>query len=605
MATASGRRAEKTTARIPAVMGHDRLRHRAKPPTAVHNSDIADRLDRYAVLLEIDGASPFRVRAYHNAARTIENLPREVSVILKEGGDLDDLPGIGKDLAGKITEISSEGRFPDLENIEKRLPATLVDLTRIQGLGPKRVKTLYDAFKVKSLEDLGAVVRAGRLHMVRGFGPKIEKSIREATERKNSSEQRLKLHAAEPVAAALLAYLRQIPGVEAATVTGSFRRRRETVGDLDIVATCRRGAHAIAQFVKFDEVSEIISQGPTRATVRLVSGLQVDLRVVAQKSYGAALVYFTGSKAHNIALRARAIKRGLKLNEYGLFRDTDWISGRTEKDIYAGVGLAYIEPELREDRGEIDAAAAGRLPHLIALSDVKGDLHAHTDASDGNSTLEEMAAAAQERRYKYLAITDHSKRLGVAHGLDAQRLRKQMASIDRLNARLKGLCVLKSAEVDILPDGTLDLGDGVLQELDLVVAAVHSKFDLDLQQQTDRIIRAMDNPYVNIIAHPTGRLIAEREPYQIDMERLMKAARARNCCLEINAQPSRLDLSDTFCRMAKDMGVKLVISTDAHSAETLDFMRFGVDQARRGWLEAADVVNTRGLAELRRLLKRH
>lgn len=604
MATASGRRAEKATAQISAAMGKGRLRRTAKMPAATHNSDIAERLDRYAVLLEIDGASPFRVRAYHNAARTIENLPREVSSILREGGDLDDLPGIGKDLAGKITEISSAGRFPELEDIEKRLPATLVDLTRIQGLGPKRVKTLYDAFKVKSLEDLGAVVRAGRLHMVRGFGPKIEKSIREATERKSSSQHRLKLQAAEPIAAALLDYLKQIPGIEAAMVTGSFRRRRETVGDLDVVATCRKGAHAIAQFVKFGEVSEIIAQGPTRATVHLSSGLQVDMRVVAQKSYGAALVYFTGSKAHNIALRARAIKRGLKLNEYGIFRDNDWISGRTESDVYAGVGLPFIEPELREDHGEIDAAAAGRLPNLITLSDIKGDLHVHTDASDGNSTLEEMAVAAQECGYKYLAITDHSKRLGVAHGLDAQRLRKQMGSIDRLNTRLKGLCVLKSTEVDILTDGTLDLDDDVLKDLDIVVAAIHTKFDLDPQRQTDRIIRAMDNPHVNIIAHPTGRLISEREPYEVDMERLMNAARARNCCLEVNAQPSRLDLSDTYCRMAKDLGVKLVISTDAHSAETLAFMRFGVDQARRGWLEAADVANTRGLSDLRRLLKR-
>ncbi|MGB8365138.1 MAG: DNA polymerase/3'-5' exonuclease PolX [Rhizomicrobium sp.] len=605
MATASGRRVAKSTAIAPNAVDRRPADVRLRPAVAAHNTDIADRFERYAVLLEIDGANPFRVRAYRNAARTIENLPRDVGTIIAEGGDLDDLPGIGKDLAGKIAEISATGRFHDLEELEKRLPAALVDLTRIPGLGPKRVKTLFDSFKITSLADLAAVVRAGRLHMVRGFGPKIEKSIREAAERQIPSEQRLKLFTVEPVAMALIAYLEQIPGVEKVAAAGSFRRRKETVGDLDILAVCRNGSRAIARFLAYGEVAQIVSQGTTRATVRLHSGLQIDLRVVAQKSYGSALLYFTGSKAHNIALRALGMKRGLKLNEYGVYRKNEWIAGKTEKDVYACLQLAYIEPELRENQGELEAAAEGRLPHLVTLADIKGDLHVHTDASDGNSTLEEMAAAAQESGYEYLAITDHSKRLGITHGLDAARLRKQMASIDRLNARLKGLHVLKSAEVDILSDGTLDLGDDILRDLDLVVAAVHSKFDLDSERQTERIIRAMDNPYVTIIAHPTGRLIGEREPCAIDIERLMKAAVERNCALEVNAQPSRLDLTDAHCRMAKEFGAKLAISTDAHSAETLEFMRFGVDQARRGWLEAADVANTRSLGELRRLLRRH
>ncbi len=603
MATASGRRVAKSGTIARQAVDHRPVDGCLRP--AAHNADIADRFERYAVLLEIDGASPFRVRAYRNAARTIENLSRDVGAIVAEGGDLDDLPGIGKDLAAKITEISATGRFHDLEEIEKRLPAALVDLTRIPGLGPKRVKTLFDSFKIASLADLVAVVRAGRLHMVRGFGPKIEQSIREAAERHIPSERRLQRSAVESVAAALVEYLEKNPGVEKATVAGSFRRRKETVGDLDILAVCHNGSRAIAHFLAFGEVAEIVSQGTTRATARLLSGLQVDLRIVAQKSYGSALVYFTGSKAHNIALRTLGMKRGFKLNEYGVYRGTEWIAGRTERDVYACMQLAYIEPELRENQGELEAAAEGRLPLLVSLADIKGDLHAHTDASDGNSTLEEMAAAALERGYEYLAITDHSKRLGISHGLDAARLRKQMASIDRLNARLKGLHVLKSAEVDILSDGTLDVDNDILCDLDLVVAAVHSKFDLDSERQTERIIRAMDSPYVNVIAHPTGRLIDEREPYAMDIERLMNAAVERNCALEVNAQPSRLDLSDVHCRMAKELGAKMVISSDAHSAETLGFMRFGVDQARRGWLEATDVANTRSLDALRRLLKRH
>jgi DNA polymerase (family 10) len=330
----------------------------------------------------------------------------------------------------------------------------------------------------------------------------------------------------------------------------------------------------------------------------------VDLRVVAEESYGAALVYFTGSKAHNIALRSRAQKDGLKINEYGVYRGEERIAGRAEKDVYASVGLAYVEPELREDQGEIEAAAAHRLPHLLKLEDIRGDLHAHTDASDGDGTLEEMVAAAQALGYHYLAITDHSKRLGIAHGLDAARLRKQMASIDRLNARLSRFRVLKSAEVDILADGALDLGDDVLAELDFVVAAVHSKFDLDGRHQTERLLRAMDNRYVSVLAHPTGRLIGERDAYELDFERVAKGAAERGICLEINAQPSRLDLGDLLCRKARDIGAKLVISTDAHSAGSLGCMRFGVDQARRGWIEAKDVANTRPLRELMRILKR-
>lgn len=575
-----------------------------RPVVAARNAEIAEKLGHYATLLEIDGANPFRIRAYRNAARVIENLPRDAALILAEGGDLDDLPGIGKDLAGKIAEIATTGKFPELDDIEKRLPPGLVELTHIPGLGPKRIKTLFDVYKIKSVPDLAAAVRKGELHMVRGFGPKLEQSIRDATARHVAAEQRLRLAAVDATAAALVAHLQACEGVRHAIVAGSFRRRRETVGDLDVLVATAKPDKAIARFVAFGEVAAVLAQGTTRATVKLHSGLQVDLRVVAPESYGSALVYFTGSKAHNIALRTRGQRRGLKINEYGVFKGQTRIAGRTESEVYASIGLPFIEPELRENAGEIEAAAKRRLPKLVTLADIKGDLHVHTEASDGDSTLEEMASAARELNYEYIAITDHTKRLGIAHGLDTARLRKQMATIDRLNGRLKGLRILKSAEVDILADGTLDLGDEVLRELDLVVAAVHSKFDFDAQRQTERIIRAMDNPLVSIIAHPTGRLIGEREPYALDVEKLMRAALERGCCLEINAQPSRLDLSDVHCRMAMEMGVKLVVSTDAHSAETLAYMRYGIDQARRGWLKSADILNTKSLTGLFRALKR-
>jgi DNA polymerase (family 10) len=570
----------------------------------LHNAEIADLFDRFALLLEIEGANPFRVRAYHNAARTIENLPRDINMMLGEGADLTELPGIGEDLAHKITEMATTGRFAELEAIKRRLPSALTDLAEIPGLGPQRIKTLFRKLKIKSLKEVATAAQAGRLQKLPGFGPKIEQNILKAVERHISSERRTKLMTAEQIASPLVRYLEAVPGVAKVTVAGSYRRRKDTVGDIDILVTSSNSAKPIEAFVTYGEVSVIMAQGTTRATIRLKSGLQVDLRVVPERSYGAALVYFTGSKAHNIALRAMGMKRGLKFNEYGVFKGKKWLAGQTEKEVYAKVGLPYIEPELRENQGELEAALAGHLPRLIATKDIKGDLHVHTDASDGEDTIEDMAAAAKKLGYEYLAITDHSKRMGIVHGLDAKRLVKQIAQIDRLNASLRGIHILKSTEVDILADGSLALEDEVLRELDLVVAAVHSKFDLDAQRQTDRIIHAMDNHYVNIIAHPSGRLLGEREAYQLDMKRLIKAALDRGCYLEVNGQPSRLDLTDVHCRMAKEMGLKVAISTDAHTADTLAYMRYGIDQARRGWLEKDDVLNTRDFGALRKLLKR-
>ncbi len=570
----------------------------------IHNPEIAKLFDRYAVLLEIQGANPFRIRAYRNAARTIENLPRDIPAMLAEGADLAELPGIGEDLAHKIANIVATEQFAELEKLKHRMPIALADLTEVPGIGPHRVKTLYRLLKIKSLKDLAAAARKGRLKELPGFGPRIEANILKNVEQQLTEHHRYKLSDAQHIAESLVAYLKAIPGVDKAQVAGSYRRRKETVGDLDILVTCARSATVIEKFVSYSEVKEVLAKGSTRASVKLRSGIQIDLRVVPERSYGAALVYFTGSKAHNIAIRALGLKRHLKFNEYGVFRGKRWIAGRSEKDVYAQVGLPYIEPELRENQGELEAAKLGQLPELIRMEDIKGDLHVHTDASDGEATLEEMVKAAKELGYRYIAITDHSKHIGITHGLDTRRLAAQMRAIDRLNGKLRGIEILKSAEVDIMADGSLALPDGILEDLDLVVAAVHSKFDLDAQAQTDRMIRAIDNPHVNIIAHPFGRLLEERAPCQLDIQRLMKAALERGCHLEVNGQPARLDLSDVHCRMAKQLGLKLAISTDAHTPETLGYMRYGVDQARRGWLEPSDVLNTRDLSDLRRLLKR-
>jgi DNA polymerase (family 10) len=573
--------------------------------SAVKNRDVARLFTRYATLLEIEDANPFRVRAYRNAARIVEELPRNVGDMIRQGEDLSQLSGIGKDLAAKIREIVETGRLAKFEEASKRTPGELVDLTALPGLGAKRVRLLHDELRINTLGDLEKAARAGKVRQLAGFGPKTEERILKAIEQKLGTERRVKWSEAEEVARPLIRYLSAIDGVSQAVVAGSFRRCRETVGDLDILVTCAGPSKVMARFVSYEEVDEIISKGRTRATVRLRDGLQVDLRVVPEKSYGAALLYFTGSKAHNIALRKLAVKRGLKLNEYGVFKGREYVAGRTEKAVYRQVKLPYIEPELREHRGEIDAARKGRLPELIRQADLRGDLHCHTSSTDGRDTLKTMAKAARALGYRYLAISDHTRHLKVANGLDVNRLSRQLAAIDRLNDKLARFRLLKSAEVDILEDGSLDLPDEILGKLDLVVCAVHYGFGLSRKRQTERIIRAMDNRYMNILAHPSGRLLGRREAYPVDMQRLMEAALERGCFLEVNAQPDRLDLSDSDCKMAKGMGLKLAISTDAHSARQLDYVRFGVAQARRGWLSPEDVLNTRSWRALSKLLKRN
>jgi len=569
----------------------------------VQNAEIADRFEQLADLLEIQGANPFRVRAYRNAARFIRGHSRSLAELLDAGDDLAELPGIGADLASKIAILVRTGRLPLLEQTAKKVPAPLVAMTRIEGLGPKRAQALYKALKIRSLEDLARAARSGRIRELPGFGARTEQLIAQRVERAATAERRLRLADAEQVARPLVAYLRGIDGVKQVEVAGSFRRRRETVGDLDVLVSAARGAKVMDRIVRYEDVTEVQAQGGTRATLELRNGLRVDVRVVPAAAFGSALHYFTGSKAHNIAVRRMAMARGLKLNEYGIFRGERRAGGRTEAEVFAAVGLPVIPPELREDRGEIDAARRGKLPRLVRLEDLRGDLHCHSRATDGRDTIAAMAKAAAARGYEYLSINDHSRHVTVAHGLDRKRLLGQVRAIDRLNARLDGLTVLKSVEVDILEDGQLDLPDSVLKELDFTVCAIHYGFGYNRARQTTRILRAMDNPHFSILAHPTGRLINAREAYDIDLERVLEAARERGQILELNAQPDRLDLDDRGCRLAKEIGVKVAISTDAHRVADLDLMRFGVDQARRGWLEPGDVVNTLPLAEFRRVLR--
>lgn len=568
----------------------------------VHNAEIAAMFDQAAELLEIKGDNPFRTRAYRRAARTIEGWPKSVAGLLKAGEDLSELPGIGKDLAGKIATIVATGKFDLLETLKHELPGDLGEIAALPGLGPKRVKQLYDELGIRCIEDLRRAVKAGRLRELHGFGEKSEAKLLAALG-KPVAEKRVRIDIAEAEAESLVSYLRQFIGKGQVVVAGSYRRRRDTVGDLDILATARNGKAVGEQLTKYENVASVVAHGPTRTTVVLRSGLQVDLRIVPAVSYGAALMYFTGSKAHNIALRGIANDRGWKLNEYGLFEGNRRIAGATEEEIYRRLKLPFVPPEMREDRGEIALAQKKLLPNLVSLDDIRGDLHVHSNWSDGTVDIAEMAKAAKQRGYGYMALTDHSKHVTVAHGLDAKRLARQIDTVDRLNETLDDFVVLKGVEVDILADGRLDLSEQILSRLDIVVAAVHYKFDLSRAAQTERIIRAMDNRHVSILAHPTGRLIGERESYEVDMERLMMAAHERDVYLEINAEPERLDLNDVHVQSAKSLGLKLAISTDAHSVAALGYMRFGVDQARRGWLEPADVINTRSLAALKKLLK--
>lgn len=583
----------------------------------VQNEDVAAIFDDIADLLEIEAENPFRVRAYRNAARTLRGLGADIHSYVAKGKDLTRLPGIGKDLSAKILEILNTGKCRTLEKLRTQLPPELPELLHLPGLGPKRVHTLYHELDIHTLEQLQRAARDGILRELPGIGAKTEARILDAIETQADVTQRYKLVTAARYAASLTDYLHSAPGIDWVVVAGSFRRHKETVGDLDILVSLKSaprrkaaspttsGRAVVDYFVRYDDITDILSQGSTRATVILRSGLQVDLRVVNKVSFGAALYYFTGSRSHTIAVRKIARKQGLKINEYGIFRGKKRIAGETEQGVFKAVGLPYIEPELRENRGEIEAARAGLLPRLVALADLKGDLHAHTKATDGHETLKAMAEGARQHGFEYLAITDHSKRLSVAHGLDSRRLLAQIEQIDQLNASIQGITLLKGIEVDILKDGSLDMPDDILAHLDLVIGAVHSSFNLSREQQTRRILRAMDNPCFTLLAHPSGRLIDRREPYDVDMDRIIHHARERGCYLELNAHPERLDLLDVYCQRAKEAGVLISINSDAHSLADFDNLQYGVGQARRGWLEKKDILNSLSLPALRARLNRH
>jgi len=570
----------------------------------MHNAAIARKFHELADLLEIQGANPFRVRAYRNAASIVEDSSRPLEDRVAEGEDLSAIKGIGEDLAGQIKELVETGDLSQLQTLQKDVPEQLSELMRLDQLGPKRTRAIHDALGVSSLKELKQVAEAGKIRELSGFGAKTEKKILEGVDKLSDRDHRTRLGEAEQVAAPLLAYLDELEEVSQIEVAGSYRRRKETVGDLDILVASANSAPVMERFTRHPEVGRVVSQGKTRATVYLKSGLQVDLRVVKAASFGAALHYFTGSKAHNVAIRKMALEKKLKINEYGVYRGRKRVAGKTETEVFEQVGLPWIPPELRENKGEIEAAREERLPDLVEEKDIRGDLHMHTNATDGRNSLREMAEEAKRLGYDYIAITDHSKRLTMANGLDAKRLRQQMAAIDKLNDELDGIRVLKGIEVDILEDGKLDLPDEVLDELDITVGSIHSKFELSKKKQTERVLRAMDNPRFNILGHPTGRLINEREAYKIDLEAVIEAAAERGCCLELNAQPSRLDLAGRYAGLLREAGVLGAVSTDAHATGHLGFMHLGVAQARRGWMEKKHLINTRTLKQLQKILAR-
>ena len=582
----------------------------------MENTEIAAVLSQVGTLLEIQGANPFRIRAYENASRTVAEHPVPLRGLVADGADLKELPGIGKDMAGYIKELVETGRLHVLEELTREIPATLLELMRLPGVGPKKARKLWKELGVETLEQLEAAARAGRVEELEGFGQKTQTRILEAIASRRQQAVRFRLSEAEQIIAPLVAHLRSYAGARHVEVAGSYRRRQETVGDIDILVIADEPDPVIAHFTAYPRVRSVEAAGGTRATVILEAGLQVDLRVLPEESYGAALLYFTGSKAHNVKLRKRSLALGLSISEYGAARVESGeaeapgerrtgplVAGATEDEMYAAVGLPLIPPELPEDRGEIEAAEAGALPRLITLPDIRGDLQMHSTWSDGTLTVAQMLDACAERGYEYCAMTDHSKTLAMVRGLDAQRLAEQWQEMDEVTAGRTDIRLLRSMEIDILRDGSLDLEDELLERLDLVVVSIHTLLDLREAEETRRIVTALEHPGVHVLAHPTGRLINRRSPMAFDLEEVLQCAAEHGVAVELNAQPDRLDLRDTQVARARELGVTVVISTDAHHARELDFMRFGVEQARRAWLEPRHVLNTLPLEQLLAALK--
>ncbi len=568
------------------------------------NQEIAGIFNEIADLLEIKGENPFRIRAYRRAAQNIEGHAKNIADLSRE--ELLEIPGIGKDLADKIEEYLKTGKVASCEDLKKEVPEGLTELLSVPSLGPKTAKLLHERLKIKNIDELEKFARDHKLAGLPGIKEKTEKNIIRGIEMLRKGKERQPLGRVLPLASDIVEYLRKNAPVKKISVAGSLRRMKDTVRDIDILITSSNPHDVMKTFVHLPGVKEVLMQGPTKSSIITREGIQVDLRVVEEESFGAALAYFTGSKEHNIHLREMAVKKGLKINEYGIFREKDnkKLGGKNEEDIYNILGLQYVPPEMREDTGEIEAALNNALPKLIELKDIRGDLHVHTNQSDGSHTVEELISAAKERGYEYIAITDHSKGLGIAKGLNEERLMEEKKAIDALNKKLRGFKLLMGIEVDIRSDCRMDFSDEVLAKMDIVVASIHSGFRQSKEQLTKRLVSAMKNPYVSVIAHPTGRLIGERDPYEIDMDYILKIAKETGTALEINAYPLRLDLNDIHAKKAKELGIKFVISTDTHLTSQFEYMSYGVSIARRGWLEKKDVLNTLGYDQLMKALRK-
>jgi DNA polymerase (family 10) len=567
------------------------------------NLEISEIFRDIAKILEIKGDNPFRIRAYERAATHIEGLTEDIENVIKEERLLE-IPGIGKDLAEKIKEIVRTGRLKAYEELKKTIPEGLLELLNIPSVGPKTAKLLYEKLKIKNIIDLKNAIKQNRLEGVFGIKEKTVENILRGMELVSRGKERLPLATASQLADEFLQALKKLKDVKRIAVAGSLRRQKETVRDIDILVISDAAEKVMHRFTHLPLVKDILAEGETKSSVRIPDDIQVDCRVVEEKSFGAALLYFTGSKNFNIKVRKLAIQKGLKINEYGVFKDDLFLGGKTETEIFKILGMSYIEPELREETGEIELALKHKLPKLIELGDIKGDFHVHSQWSDGNNTIEEMADEGINLGYSYMAITDHSLSLKVARGLGIGDLEKKRHEIQKINKNLKGLRILYATEVDIDSKGKLDYSDKVLKEFDLVVAAIHSGFKQSQEQLTKRMINACKNKYVHIIAHPTGRLWGTRDPYEVDFERILKVAKETNTSLEINTFPQRFDLDGQHCRWAKEMGVKLAIGTDAHTRDYLSMMKFGVSVARRGWLSKEDVLNTLSVEHLLRIIKK-
>lgn len=569
------------------------------------HKEIAKLFEEIADLLEIKEENPFRIRAYRRAAMNLEGLTEDLEEVAA-GGRLRALPGIGADLAQKIQEYLETGKLADLEELRKEVPRGVVGLLAVPGVGPKTAKRLFEELKITDLDGLEAAARDGKIRALPGMQAKSEVNILRGIEFLRRGQGRTPLGVALPLALEVVGRLAALKEVKELCPAGSLRRRKETVGDIDILVVATNPAPVMETFTGLEIVQDVLARGKTKSSIMSREGIQVDVRVVEAGSYGAALAYFTGSKAHNIRLRDMAVRRGLKINEYGVFREKDEkrLGGKQEEEIYGVLDLPFIPPELREDAGEVEAAQKEELPHLIELTDIRGDLHAHSTWSDGHHSIREMAEAANERGYEYLLITDHSKGLGMAGGLTEDELAKQAEEIESVQVELEGLRILRGSEVDIRSDGTMDFPDEILAELDLVVASIHSGFRQPREKMTERIVRAVSNPHVDILAHPTGRLLGEREAYEVDLEAVLRACVEHRTAVEINSYPLRLDLSDIWSRRAHELGVMLVISTDSHATDQLGNVEYGLSVARRGWVESAQVLNTRPWEQIREWLER-